>query len=183
MDIREVIYGRLAVRDFTTEAVEKAALRLLVDAAIQAPGAVNKQPWLFTIVRDKERLARISEEAKTHLVRTSPAALASLHFLQILNDPKFDIFYGAPVLIVISPAADPWAIEDCAIAAENLMLAAYTAGLGTCWIGFTKDWLGTPEGKAILKLPRGLVAFIIVGHPKSPSPPVSRKSPSINWIS
>ena len=59
MDVREAIYGRRAVREFTTEPVEEAALRRLVDAAIQAPSAVNQQPWLFTIVRDKELLARV----------------------------------------------------------------------------------------------------------------------------
>jgi hypothetical protein len=46
------------------------------------------------------------------MLRTSPAALASHHFQHILNDPKFDIFYGAPVLIVISAGAGPWATED-----------------------------------------------------------------------
>ena len=58
---------------------------------------------------------------------------------EMLNDPKFHIFYHAPVLVVIA-AAEPtdWAVEDCALAAENLMLAAYAKGLGTCWIG----WLG-----------------------------------------
>jgi nitroreductase len=185
MDIREAIYGRRAVREFTTEPVQEAAIRKLVDAAIQAPSAVNRQPWLFTIVKDRELLARISDEAKTHILRTSAAALASHHFLHILNDPKFDIFYGAPVLIVISAAQGPWAIGDCALAAENLMLAAHAAGLGTCWIGFAKDWLETPDGKSILKLPETHipVAPIIVGHPKSAPPAVPRTAPRIDWVS
>jgi nitroreductase len=118
MDVREAIYGRRAVREFTTELVEEAALRRLVDAAIQAPSAVNQQPWLFTIVRGKELLARVSNEAKAHMLRTSPAALASHHFLHILNDPNLDIFYGAPVLVVISAAGGPWAVENCSLAAE-----------------------------------------------------------------
>lgn len=107
-------------------------LRQLVDAAIQAPGAVNQQPWLFTVVQDKALLARISREAKAHMLRTSAAALASHHFQSILENPEFDIFYHAPALIVISAAAGPWIVEDCALAAENLMLAACAAGLGTC---------------------------------------------------
>jgi len=91
MDVGEAIYGRRAVREFTTEPVEEAALRGLIDAAIQAPSAVNQQPWLFTVVRDRKLLAHISNEAKAHMLRTSQAALASHHFLHILNDPKFDI--------------------------------------------------------------------------------------------
>lgn len=153
MDVREAIYGRRVIREFTTEPVDEAAIRRLVEAAVQAPSAVNRQPWLFTIVRDRGLLARISDEAKAHLLRTSPAALASHHFLHILNDPKFDIFYGAPVLIVISAAPSPWAIGDCALAAENLMLAAHAAGLGTCWIGFAKRVARHPGGKIDLKTP------------------------------
>jgi nitroreductase len=109
----------------------------------------------------------------------------SHHFSEILNDQNFDVFYHAPVLIVISTVADiPWAVEDCALAAENLMLAARGAGLGTCWIGFSQGWLGTPEGKALLKLPAAYkpVAPIIVGHPKSARPPVPRKEPEIRWV-
>ncbi|WP_246738119.1 nitroreductase family protein [Bradyrhizobium sp. CCBAU 051011] len=96
-------------------------------------------------------------------------ALASHHFLHILNDPKFDIFYGAPGLVVISAAAGPWALADFSFAAENLMLAAHAAGLGTCWIGFAQGWLGTCEGKPALKLPETDIPLtpIIVGHPKS----------------
>lgn len=185
MDPREAIYGRRAVREFTTEPVEEAVLHLLVDAAIQAPSAVNRQPWLFTIVEDSSLLARVSNEAKAYMLRTSPAALAPHHFLDVLNDQKFDIFYGAPVLVVISAAAGPWAVEDCSLAGKNLMLAAHAAGLGTYWIGFAQGWLGTPDGKSVLKLPdTGIpVAPIIVGHPKSAPSAVPRKAPRINWIS
>lgn len=185
MNVREAIYGRRAVREFTAKPVDEELLRQLIDAAIQAPSAVNQQPWLFTVVRNKELLARISSEAKSHMLKTSPAALASHHFLPALSDPKFDIFYGAPVLIVISAAAGPWTIEDCALAAENLMLAAHAAGLGTCWIGFAKGWLEAPEGKSILNLPATHipVAPIIVGHPKSATPAVSRTAPRIDWVS
>jgi nitroreductase len=185
MDIREAIYGRRAVREFTAEPVDEAALRWLIDAAVQAPSAVNQQPWLFTVIRDSELLARVSNEAKAHMLRTWSAALASHNFLHILNDPKFNIFYGAPALIVISAAAGPWAVEDCSLAAENLILAAHAAGLGTCWIGFAQGWLGTPDGKSALKLAdTGIpVAPIIVGHPKSVPSAVSRKAPRINWIS
>src|SRR3954468_7412184 len=94
------------------------------------PSAVNQQPWLFTVIRDKALLTRISQEAKAHMLRTSAAALASHHFQSILENPEFDIFYHAPALVVISAPAGPWIVEDCALAAENLMLAAHAAGLG-----------------------------------------------------
>ena len=185
MNISEAIYGQRAMCEFTAEPVKEELLRQLIDAAIQAPSTVNQQPLLFTIVRDRRLLARISDEAKAHMLKTSPAGLVSHHFQHILTDPKFDIFYGAPVLIVISAARGPWAIGDCALAAQNLMLAAHAAGLATCWIGFAQGWLGTPEGRSVLKLPESdiPVAPIIVGHPKSVPPKVVRKPARIDWVS
>lgn len=184
MDIIEAIYTRRAVRAFTAEPIDEATLRQLIDAAIQAPSAVNQQPWSFCVVRDPALLAHISREAKAYLVKTAPAGLSS-HHLDLLSDAKFDIFYRAPALVLIGAAKEsPWAVADCALAAENLMLAARAARLGTCWIGFAQGWLGTPEGKAALNLPAAYVpvAPIIVGHPRSEPPPVSRKEPEIRWI-
>jgi len=185
MDLKQAIYMRRSVREFTAEPVEQKLLRELINAAVQAPSAVNQQPWSFCVVRDKSLLARISREAKAHMLAASPAGLVSHHFHDLLSDPNFDIFYQAPVLILISSVVqNPWAHENCALAAENLMLAACDAGLGTCWIGFAQAWLATAEGKAALGLPMTYepVAPIIVGHPKSPSPPVARREPEISWI-
>ena len=185
MDLKEAIYTRRAVREFTAEPVDDKTIHELIEAAAQAPSAVNLQPCSFWVVRDRSVLAQISREAKAYMLRSTPVGLMSHHFQQILNDANFDIFYHAPVLIVIATVADiPWAVEDCALAAENLMLAARGAGLGTCWIGFAQGWLGTPEGKALLKLPATYkpVAPIIVGHPKSAPPAVPRKEPEIRWL-
>jgi len=185
MDLKEAIYSRRSVREFTAEPVSESIIRGLIDAAIQAPSAVNQQPCSFCVVRDKDVLATISREAKAHMVRTTPVGLMSHHFSEILNDANFHIFYHAPVLILISTVTEmPWAVEDCALAAENLMLAARAAQLGTCWIGFAQSWLGTPEGKALVKLPTAYkpVAPIIVGHPKSAPPPVPRKEPEIRFV-
>ncbi len=185
MDLIEAIYNRRAVREFNAEPVDEKMLRQLIDAAVQAPSAVNQQPWSFSVVRDKALLARISHEAKAHTLRTTPMGLASHHFQELLSNPNFDIFYHAPALVLIAAVAQsPWAVEDCSLAAENLMLAARAFGLGTCWIGFAQTWLGTSEGKAALNLPGAYVpvAPIIVGHPKSAPLPVPRKKPEIHWI-
>ena len=185
MDLKEALYTRRAVRSFSAAPVDGAVVRQLIDAAIQAPSAVNEQSWSFCVVSDKTVLAEISRKAKAHLLATTPAGLLSHHFEQILGDAQFDIFYHAPVLIVIcSSNSNPWAVENCALAAENLMLAARADGLGTCWIGFAQQWLRTPEGKALLKLPENYlpVAPIIVGHPRSFPPAVTRKPPEIHWI-
>jgi len=184
MDLLEAIDGRRSVREYTGEPVEDTVLRELIEAAIKAPSAINQQPWAFIVVKEKSRLTRISDQAKAHLLKATLAAPAH-PFREMLNDPKFDIFYDAPVLVVIA-AAEPtdWAVEDCSLAAENFMLAAHAKGLGTCWIGFAQNWLATADGKAELDVPvtYAPIAPIIVGHSRRQAPPVPRKTPDIRWI-
>lgn len=183
MDILEAINGRRAVREFTPEAVDAATIRGLIDAAICAPSAMNRQPWGFTVVRDRAVIAQISHEAKAHL--TALASAQTEHARALLDDPAFDILYQAPVLLVISGVSDgAWIVEDCALAAENLMLAACAAGLGTCWIGFAHSYLNSPQGRRVLDLPAAWVqvAPIVLGHPKAVPAPVPRHEPTIRWI-
>jgi len=184
MDLLQAINERRSVREYTDEPVSDATLRTLIDAAIQAPSAINQQPWCFVVVKDRRLLTQISTQAKAYLLKASLGAPAH-PFRDMLNDPEFDIFYHAPALIVIG-AAQPtdWAVEDCALAAENLMLAAHAAGLGTCWIGFAQHWLGTPDGKAMLGMSPSCIpiAPIVVGHPKRRAAPVPRKAANIRWL-
>jgi nitroreductase len=185
MELQQAIRSRRAVRAFTAEPVDRAVLLRLIDAAIQAPSAVNEQPWSFSVVQDRGVLATISAEAKRSLLARPPRGVAAHHFQQRLSDPAFDIFYHAPALIVISSVTDDqWAVENCTLAAENLMLAACADGLGTCWIGFAQMWLATAAGKAALGVPASYlpVAPIIVGHPQGSPPAVPRKPPEIRWI-
>ena len=185
MELAEAIAGRRAVREYTVQAVDDRTIRSLIDAAVQAPSAVNRQPWTFTVVRDQNVLNRLSREAKAHMLATMAANADADHFRSRLEDPNFHIFYHAPALILISAQAQgPWIVEDCALAAQNLMLAAYAAGLGSCWIGFAQGFVNTPEGKNMLGLPAAWVTIapIIVGHAKAALAPVPRKQPELLWI-
>jgi nitroreductase len=185
MDLHAAIMGRRAVRDYTAQAVDEPTINRLIDAAVNAPSAVNQQPWTFTVVRDQTVLERISRDAKSHMIATMAGNPHADHFRVRLSDPNFHIFYHAPVLVLISAIAEgPWIVEDCALAAENLMLTAYAAGLGTNWIGFAQGFLNTPEGKKALGLPAACVpvAPIIVGHPKAAPPPVPRNAPRVRWV-
>jgi nitroreductase len=185
MSISDAIFGRRAVREYTREGVDEKLIGRLLEAAVQAPSAVNAQPWTFHVVRDQSLLDRISHDAKAHLIDTASAGPHADRFKTLLSDAKFQIFYHAPVLILISAAAEgPYIVEDCALAAENLMLAAFAAGLGSCWIGFAQGYLNTPAGRKALGLPGGCVpvAPIIVGHPLVVPAPVARKAAQIHWI-
>lgn len=189
MDITAAISGRRSIREYTDQTIDEQSIRGLITAATLAPSAVNQQPWTFTVVRNQELLDQVSREAKAHMVAAMPADMAkgprAAHLQAMLHDPAFQIFYHAPVLILISGNAPGSLItEDCALAAGNLMLAAHSLGLGTCWIGFAQIYLNTPAGKRQLGLPDSWVpvAPIIVGHPKSPPAAVPRKEPEILWI-
>jgi nitroreductase len=185
MELTDAIMKRRAVREYTQEPVQETAIRQLIDAAVHAPSAVNGQPWAFTVVRDQGLMDRISRDAKSHMLATVAPGPHAAHFQSLLSDPNFQIFYHAPALILISAVAQgPWIVEDCSLAAENLMLAAAAAGLGTCWIGFAQSYLNTPEGKKALGLSEAWVpvAPIIVGHAKTLPPPVARNEPRVSWI-
>ena len=184
MELKQAIYGRRATRAYTQEPVDQATLEALIDAAIQAPNAINLQPWAFCIVRDATLLERISREAKALMMQSSSAIPPSHHFAEMLGNPDFQIFYHAPALILICAVGeDSWSHIDCTLAAQNLMLAAYGRGLGTCWIGFAQAWLETDEARAALDLPANWhpVAPIIVGHPGEATSAPPRNKPVLRW--
>ena len=185
MEIHDAIAGRRPVRDYTAQAVDEGTINRLIDAAVHAPSAVNQQPWTFTVVRDQGTLDRISDGAKAHMLATMAGNPHADHFRARLSDQQFQVFYHAPVLILISGVAQgAWIVEDCALAAENLMLTAYAAGLGSCWIGFAQGFLNTAEGKRLLNLPAAWVpvAPIIVGYPRVAPPFVPRNRPVVRWV-
>ena len=185
MDIREAMAGRRAVREYRAEAVDEQTIRHLIADAVRAPSAMNEQPWSFTVVRDQTLLDRVSHESKAHMLATTPASAQPAHFHSMLDNAAFQIFYHAPVLVWISAATEEALIvEDCSLAAQNLMLAAYAAGLGSCWIGLAQSYQNTPEGKAALHLPAAWVqvAPIILGHPTAATTAVPRNAPEIHWV-
>jgi len=185
MELMTAIGQRRSVREYTQQPLTQGTLREIIKAATEAPSAVNEQPWRFTVVSDKQLMARMSKDAKSHMLQGLTEAASADRFRTMLGDAKFNIFYDAPALVVISaPRTSQWAIEDCALAAENLMLAARSMNLGSCWIGFAQQWLGTKEGHAAIQLDESQlpVAPIIVGHPQGPAPAIPRREPVIQWI-
>jgi nitroreductase len=185
MDAIETIYGRRAVRDFTADTPSTAEVTALLEAAVQAPSGVNRQPWAFVVVTGRPALASLSAKAKAHLLKTMAAESSLARFRETLGSDAFDLFYNAPMLIVIC-ATDPdlMSLKDCCLAAENLMLAAHAKGLGSCWIGFAEAYLTSPEGKAALAVPDGFipVAPIIVGRPAATPVRPERKAPDVRWL-
>jgi nitroreductase len=180
VDLTEAIHGRRAVRDYADRAPSEAVIQSLIGEAVWAPSGVNLQPWCFCVVDDPATLAAWSSEAKALMLGQADLHPELAHLREMLASPQFNIFYNAPVLVVIcATTPDEMALKDCCLAAQTLMLAAHAQGLGSCWIGFSEAWLNTPAGKAKLGLPTEFrpVAPIIIGYPKDATPTTERRPP------
>ncbi|HXQ12290.1 MAG TPA: nitroreductase family protein [Caulobacteraceae bacterium] len=185
MDAVDAIYGRRAIRNFTGQTPPREEIEALIEAAVQAPNGMNRQPWAFVVVEDKAALARFSTAAKAYLMRTMPASSPLHSHREHLVSSDFNIFYNAPVLVVICATdPDPMSAKDCCLAAENMMLAAHDRRIGTCWIGFAEAWLNSAEGKQALGIPEShtVVAPIIVGHAAETPARPHRNTPAVRWV-
>ncbi len=182
MNVTEAIFARRAHRAFTARKVEEQLLRELLRAAVQAPSAVNTQPWSFALVQNAQQLERWSDLAKRMLLDRQALKVP---VAEVLGDAEFNIFYDAGTLVVIGvDQPTEYTSADCWLAAQNLMLAATEAGLGTCCIGFATAVLNTADAKRELGFAPGaqIVAPIIVGYPSVKPDPVERREPRIvSW--
>lgn len=181
MNLDEALRSRRAIRDYTHEPLDRAAIEALIGAAVLAPSAMNLQPWGFAVIEGRARLHDRGLQAK----RAAQAHFASTPALaSFLADPAFEIFYGAPALVAVCARdGQSQSAEDCCLAAQNLMLAAHGRGLGTCWIGLARPWLNEPATKAALGIPAEWrpVAPIILGHRRSLPAPTARAPAAIVW--
>lgn len=184
MELMNILASRRSVRAYTSQPIERAVIEGLLHSAVLAPSGMNSQPWAFGVIEGVERLCALSERVKADVLSKIDATPALERYRSTLSDPAFNVFYGAPVLVVIY--AKPLAYDGrgaCAMAALSLMLAARDEGLGTCWIGFSEGLLESPGVKAELGVPADyhVVAPIIVGHPAAEVPATPRNEPEIAY--
>jgi len=186
MSLSEAIHSRRSVRSYEPTTVDDTTIRALLESAVQAPSAMNRQPWGFSVVQDTARLRHYSDLAKQMLLAATTGDPKAARYAAILSDPEFNIFYDATTLVAVSvDAPDAYADADCWLAAQNLLLAARARGLGTCCIGFAVGVLNTPEIKRELGVAPGgrVVAPIIIGLPRGSTPSVSRAPPRVlSWL-
>ncbi len=182
MELREAIYSRRSVRAYSAEPLSRETLEELMQAAVQAPTAMNLQPWAFGVIEGVERLRAYSDRTKAYLLDNLHSLPGLEQYRELFANPDTNLFYGAPALVVIF--AKPGGVApdfDCAMAAQNLMLAARAEGLGTCWIGFFAFLLNQAEVRQELGVPEDYrpIAPIIVGHPLQPAEPVEKAAPQV----
>ena len=178
----DAIYARRSVRDYTEQTLGYEIIHSLLEASVQAPTAVDEQPWAFVVIEHKDIIKRLSDTAK----ETMNDVERSIHVpgrKMVANFvPPDDFFHGAAALIIIyGKDMGPFVVADCWLAAENLMLAACANGLGTCVIGLAVSVLNRPEWKKEFGIADDMTAIapIIVGIPSGFTKPVRRKEPQI----
>ena len=161
MDVFEAIKGRRSVRKYKQRPVERQVTTRLLDAARWAPSGSNIQPWLFIVVENHEILGMVRKISPGYF---GEAPLAIL----ICSDKQRAQRMGGTL------GRDYLTIADCAMAAENIQLAAYALGLGTCVVkSFSHRAM-----KEILDIPDGVEPelLIIAGYPDD-VPPAPRRIP------
>jgi nitroreductase len=149
-EVLRIIYTRRAVRKFRNQPVSRVLIEKVLDAGRMAPSAINKQPWKFYILTDKEKIKLISKEvaraAAKGILKAGIKTIAhtisdSLHFTHKFEFLKKEdpIFHSAPVVIFLtSPRNNEWAPLDIGMCSQNMMLAAKSLGLETCPVGLGK---------------------------------------------
>lgn len=174
------IISRRSVKKYTSDPVPIELIEQIVKAGTYAPSGMNRQSAKIIAVTNKDmrdRLSRINLEIITgnKLVTSSGN-----------NDP----FYGAPVVLVVLARKDVGTnIYDGTLVMENLMIAANSLGLGSCWIHRAKETFETEEGKQILAELGIEDEYIGIGNcilgyaaPDALKPQAPRKEDFVVWV-
>jgi len=154
-DMLDVIRKRRTVRRFTDEDVSDEQVETILEMGMYAPTYMNRQPWHFVVVRDKELQARLADT-----LGVRPYLQEASVVIAVYGDPKI---------------SNTWDLDGCA-AIENMLIAATAFGLGGAWAGSPGNvaWEQAEDLlRDALKVPSGFCALSLVclGHAaKEPTP-------------
>ena len=164
--VLQAIADRRSTRGFSPEQLTQEQLNALLDAAVQSPSAVNRQPWHFSVVQDMALLDEFNEVQRGLIEKRAPENERGR-----FSDPAFNVFYKAPTVIFISLPVDHgfFAPIDAGIAVENIALAAHSLGLGSVILGMPKEVFDSEFGdkyRKAFQFPEGndFAIAISVGH-------------------
>ena len=178
-EVLRTILHRRSVRRFAPEQIEEGSLQQILQAGLYAPSAGGRQGVIFAVSQDRpvnERLGKI-KRANSHPRMATADRYVSREQPSIADDPKItDAFYGAPTVVTLfAPKNFLFSAEDCAAAAENMMLAADALGVGSCYIGQGWTAFADPYGQEVLRgwgIPGNCyaVAQLLLGYPREGDP-------------
>jgi len=186
--ILDAIKMRRSVRSYESKSVAKDIIDKIIEAGNQAPSAMNSQPWRFVVVQDKEAKRKLLKAALPNATKileqvkdADPERYESIKKrYSELEDP---IYYSAPVVLFVI-GSGRYADHSCPLACENIMLAAHSLGLGSCWVGFGSMVTDDAEIITLLELREDEKIFgpIVIGYPKVYPDPPQKKSPVVKWV-
>lgn len=160
----ETIMTRRSVRDYKEEAVDREQMAKVIECGIYAPSAMNKQTWAVRVVDDKAFLDGVTEIA----VKQNPKLKEQANFR--------NFFRNAPTVAFIACPEESYSGEyDCGLLSENMMLSAWSMGIGSCCLGSVVSVMNSEEAKPYmerLNLPEGykLLVAIAFGYPAGEAP-------------
>ena len=127
----------------------------ILETGRQAPSAANRQPIRFIIVKDQAIIKSLANNLINRFVKDAPIVIVGCADEKILLTGK-------------------WAVVDTAIAMQNMVIAAGTLGIGSCWIGA----FGEEKVEELLKIPDKwkVVALVTLGYPAEQPKPKKKKS-------
>jgi len=143
----DAIFARRSIRKYTSEPVSEADVTSLLQAAMAAPSASNRQPWHFVVVTERDTLDRLGD----------------VH-------PYAKMLFEAPLCIAVcgdTRVSESYWVQDCSAATENLLLAASALGLGAVWLGVYPREDRVAAVRQALGLPDPILPLnlISIGHP------------------
>ena len=208
MSLLELIRERRSIRSFKPEPVARETILALLEAAVAAPSASNKQPWRFFVVESRESIARMAAAVREAIARIQGHIPESSQDAFRAYGDYFTRFEHAPAVIVpihralhvLSNLVDGGLAEadraavhameaQCgligtSLALENLLLMAHDLGLGAS--GMTGPLVAEPALRAILEVPTGwgIVALVPIGWPDEQPAAPGRKPVDkvVRWL-
>ncbi|MTI69344.1 MAG: nitroreductase family protein [Firmicutes bacterium] len=183
-EVLKVIKQRRTTRKFKKEQIKDKELDTILEAGLYAPSAHNNQSWNFTVIQDENLLDELNINTK-NIAKSFPDETIK----KMANNEKFDIFYNAPTVVVVSGKNDAMMPQiDCAAATENMLIAAESLDIGACWngmVGFLFNSERKNEYIEKLNIPEGYTPYyaVALGYKKvNVTNTLKRKENSIQYI-
>ena len=176
------IMERNSCRDFLDTPLTDEQVKLIVDAALAAPSAMNRQPWRLVVVTDKAFIDEMDATAMEGIM-----ANANEETKNRMKERGGKIMYNAPCLIYILHDGSAWGMMDSGILCQNITIAAQSLGLSSCIVGMASMPLSSPkadEFKAKLNFPDGFefAIGVLVGIPNQGKEPHELDQSKVTYV-
>jgi nitroreductase len=180
-EIITTIENRRSVRVYKPEPIQDDMLQSIIRSGLNAPSAANQQSWHLTVIRTREIIDRLSDDIKQTL-RGSPEK----HNQAYGNSSTFHVFYNAPVVILVSGDESSYLpMADCSAAIQNMLLAAESFGIGSCWIGLAAMHFTDTSKNGDFGIPatHKLYFAVTFGYPEGRKPLApARREGTVNFL-